>query len=487
MFGGWLTSRRRRRLLAAPVPEQWEATLRAMVRQYVHLPSELQKRVRQIAAVFVAEKDWAGAGIEITDDMKLAVAGHAGLLACGQSEPFFYDRLATIVVYPRTIRFSPEQTTRYSALPDFPAEGVAFQHGPVLLSWATVRRELAGRSPGRNVILHELAHHVDGLVDAMDGAPGVGDRPRVERWNEVTESEFLRLAGSARRREPTLLDHYGASNRAEFFAVSTECFFELPHALRRRHAELYDVLADFYRLDPAAWLPSVQESHVTDETPRRVHRRPHVSGQPQPGETHDAEVIAQRHAERRQAMDRARLRALESMSNADALYTLALGHLQARPPRAADAERILTALLAADPYDEEALAHRALARLLQDDQRGAEADCAAALAIDPADPDALEVRAELHCLAGRWHEAIADVSAALEEFASDVGLLTLRGDAYSGARQWSKAIADYSDALAIDPLDADALLGRADAWEAIGKSAKADRDRRRAQSLGATR
>ena len=50
----------------------------------------------------------------------------------------------------------------------------------------------------------------------------------------------------------TVLDHYGATNPAEFFAVATESFFEKPVVLRRRHPELYTVLKTYYRLDPAA-------------------------------------------------------------------------------------------------------------------------------------------------------------------------------------------------------------------------------------------
>jgi Mlc titration factor MtfA (ptsG expression regulator) len=52
--------------------------------------------------------------------------------------------------------------------------------------------------------------------------------------------------------QETLLDPYGAENAAEFFAVATETFFELPEDLRDLHPELYEVLRDYYRQDPAA-------------------------------------------------------------------------------------------------------------------------------------------------------------------------------------------------------------------------------------------
>ncbi|MDH3583725.1 MAG: zinc-dependent peptidase, partial [Phycisphaerae bacterium] len=54
----------------------------------------------------------------------------------------------------------------------------------------------------------------------------------------------------------TLLDKYGATEPAEFFAVATECFFEKPRQMAKRHAELYELLRDYYRQDPAERLAS---------------------------------------------------------------------------------------------------------------------------------------------------------------------------------------------------------------------------------------
>jgi Mlc titration factor MtfA (ptsG expression regulator) len=50
----------------------------------------------------------------------------------------------------------------------------------------------------------------------------------------------------------TLIDQYGATNPAEFFAVATETFFEKPRQLRSQYPALYGQLQQFYRQDPAA-------------------------------------------------------------------------------------------------------------------------------------------------------------------------------------------------------------------------------------------
>jgi Mlc titration factor MtfA (ptsG expression regulator) len=53
-----------------------------------------------------------------------------------------------------------------------------------------------------------------------------------------------------RRGRSTLIDPYGAKNPAEFFAVTTEAFFERPLALHQKHPELYEQFESFYGQNP---------------------------------------------------------------------------------------------------------------------------------------------------------------------------------------------------------------------------------------------
>jgi Mlc titration factor MtfA (ptsG expression regulator) len=64
-------------------------------------------------------------------------------------------------------------------------------------------------------------------------------------------SEFRTLRDAAANRRAALLDFYGATNPAEFFAVATECFFEKSVRMRDRHPSLYAALRDYYHQDPA--------------------------------------------------------------------------------------------------------------------------------------------------------------------------------------------------------------------------------------------
>ena len=58
---------------------------------------------------------------------------------------------------------------------------------------------------------------------------------------------------ASQRGDPSVLDHYGASDPGEFFAVATEAFFEAPAAMQAEHPGLYAQLRDYFQVDPAAW------------------------------------------------------------------------------------------------------------------------------------------------------------------------------------------------------------------------------------------
>jgi Mlc titration factor MtfA (ptsG expression regulator) len=89
----------------------------------------------------------------------------------------------------------------------------------------------------------------------MDGAPDLGARSRYAAWGHGLGEEFRALVEKAHAGGGSVIDNYGATNPAEFFAVVTETFFEKPRQLRRKHPELYDQLVDFYKQDPEKILP----------------------------------------------------------------------------------------------------------------------------------------------------------------------------------------------------------------------------------------
>jgi Mlc titration factor MtfA (ptsG expression regulator) len=130
-------------------------------------------------------------------------------------------------------------------------EGEAWHRGPVILSWPDVLTDARGASGGHNLVLHEFAHQLDMLNGGhADGVPPLTSAAQDQRWVGLMEREYQRLRREVAAGERTLLDPYGTKNQAEFFAVLTEAFFELPRELRGAHSELYEILREFYRQEP---------------------------------------------------------------------------------------------------------------------------------------------------------------------------------------------------------------------------------------------
>jgi MtfA peptidase len=86
-------------------------------------------------------------------------------------------------------------------------------------------------------------------------------RNAYQQWSNVFSAEFARLQKSAMAQvqhpheasESEVLDFYGATEPAEFFAVATETFYEKPCQLAERHPQLFDQLRKYYGVDPRDW------------------------------------------------------------------------------------------------------------------------------------------------------------------------------------------------------------------------------------------
>lgn len=256
MFWGWAARRRRRAILAEPFPLEWEAIFERGVRLAARLPAEHQQRLRQLTQIFVVEKNWEGLrGLAITDEMKVVIAAHACLLVVAMPEEIHFDQVLSVLIQPTGYVARGIEVIGGGIVEGRQARiGQTGWREPVVVSWRDARAAGRGETPGRNVVLHEFAHQLDMLNGRFtDGTPTMENREQAERWAQVMEPEFQDLVESCRRDRPTLIDCYGATNRTEFFAVTTEVFFEQPVLLRRYHPDLYEVLRAYFRLDPAVW------------------------------------------------------------------------------------------------------------------------------------------------------------------------------------------------------------------------------------------
>ncbi|HVW01146.1 MAG TPA: M90 family metallopeptidase [Planctomycetaceae bacterium] len=253
MLFSWLREHRRAKLRDEPFPAAWLTVLEQNVWHYGLLTAAEQAQVRGDARILIAEKNWEGCGgLELTDEIRVTIAAQAALLLLGLQHDY-YAKSLSILVYPSTF-VVPQKHMQPGALIEEESVahlGQAWYRGPVILAWDDALAGGRRLSAGRNVVLHEFAHELDMQNGAADGIPDLDNREDLEKWTAVTGDEFERLKRSVERGRPTVIDGYGTTNPAEFFAVCTEAFFERPIALRSHHQRLYETLQRFYRQDPA--------------------------------------------------------------------------------------------------------------------------------------------------------------------------------------------------------------------------------------------
>ena len=246
--------RRRRKLRQRPVPEEWRAIISRNLPFFNRLSAADRQEFLGHLQIFLDEKRFEGCGgLQLTDEIRVTIATQACVLLLHRKTDY-YPRLLTILVYPSGYIVEQERHIE-GHIWEGGREGrlgeTARHMGSLVLAWDAAKSGARDPSDGKNLVLHEFAHQLDFEDTVADGVPALGSRGDRLSWAETMKMEFAALRAADATGIPTLLDTYGATNPAEFFAVATEAFFERPQALRRHQPRLYGELQRFFRQDPA--------------------------------------------------------------------------------------------------------------------------------------------------------------------------------------------------------------------------------------------
>jgi Mlc titration factor MtfA (ptsG expression regulator) len=254
----WWTARReaaalRRRPIA---DDLWKRTL---VRYpFLRSPADPgASALRRMSSLFLDRKEFSAAeGLRLTDAMVVAIAAQAMLpvLRLGLHR---YDGFVGIVVHPDQVTAKREWADDDGIVHEYDEvlAGEAMPGGPVMLSWLDVRGAGQTAALGYNVVIHEFAHVLDMADGVADGMPVLPAELSAAQWRETLGTEYRCFADRVEAGAPTVLDAYGAQSAEEFFAVASESFFVNPAQMRNEHPALYEMLARFYRQDPAVDQP----------------------------------------------------------------------------------------------------------------------------------------------------------------------------------------------------------------------------------------
>ena len=223
------------------------------------LPVQKRQRFLSLLREFIGEMKFVGVGIEVTEEIKIAVGGWAVLLVLNRPLGInWYRHIERIVIYPgRTVK----STDALGKL------ALGSHYCQVNLAWRNVRDSATKPSDCNNTILHEFAHALDHIDREIDGLPySLLDQEAVIEWKRVFSQDFIHSKRPLRRYALWKFFNLGAWKKfdpndsscvdiGELFAVSTEMFYETPVRLKKLAPEIYQCLMKLYRMDTIVEIP----------------------------------------------------------------------------------------------------------------------------------------------------------------------------------------------------------------------------------------
>ena len=224
---------------------QWSIFLAKKVLFYRALGDADKRLFERRILLFLDTTSIESGHVEVTDEDRLLVAASA-IIPVWQFPSWHYFNLNTVFLMQAAFNEEFEFGQPDSRITGM--VGTGMMSGKMLLSKPALHLGFDNARDKQNVGIHEFVHLIDMADGECDGYP---ERLREHAYSVPWFELVFRKTEEICARKSNIRD-YGATNRMEFFAVASEYFFERPKMLRKRHPQLYQQLADFYRTDIAA-------------------------------------------------------------------------------------------------------------------------------------------------------------------------------------------------------------------------------------------
>ena len=185
-------------------------------------------------------------GIETTveDIDKLLVASSAVIPVFG-FEKWKYYNLKNVLLYPASFNREKFLESGYEKntlgmIGNGPMQRV------MILSKPALREGFMNKTSTSNTGIHEFVHLLDKEDGEVDGLPeALLNRKYNLKWITLMNQNIEKIM-----LQQSDINYYGASNKAEFFAVASEYFFNQPGLFKENHRELFELLSSIFNQDP---------------------------------------------------------------------------------------------------------------------------------------------------------------------------------------------------------------------------------------------
>jgi len=225
-------------------PKDWQIILQQKVAFYNSLTNEEKGIFENDIQEFLL--NCRITGIKVTVDLtdKLLVAASA-VIPIFRFPNWQYTNLFEVLLYPS--RFNEEFETEGPGRSILGMVGTGYMEGIMILSKPALHLGFENESDKKNTAIHEFVHLIDKMDGATDGIPEILlGKQYVIPWLELVHKEMEGIYSKKSDINP-----YGGTNKAEFFAVASEYFFERPKLLEKKHPELYDLMEKIFNHDMA--------------------------------------------------------------------------------------------------------------------------------------------------------------------------------------------------------------------------------------------
>ncbi len=233
-------------------PSSWQQVL-ATVSWVAALDDVRAQRLRMLAARFLHDKaitPIGGLALDDADRTTLAALCCLPLLEFGAEGLHGWSEL---LVYPDAFRVDRSHVDAAGVMHEWEDDlaGEAWEHGPLVLSWADVTADLASPRDGCCVAVHEMVHKLDALDGVLDGTPPL-PRAWQREWARDFQQAYDGFVDRVDRGLHTRIDPYAAEAPEEFFAVCSEYHFSDPARLARELPTVAEHLLRLYGPSPFA-------------------------------------------------------------------------------------------------------------------------------------------------------------------------------------------------------------------------------------------
>jgi Mlc titration factor MtfA (ptsG expression regulator) len=220
-------------------PDEWRRMLEEFVPFYEKLNQEERELFEYKLQEFLLNCTITGVETRVSDTDRVLI-GASAVIPIFAFPQWKYKNIDEVLLYPDSFDLNFRTTGKNR--PVLGMVGTGYMEDKMILSKKALHLGFKNETDKRNTAIHEFVHLIDKMDGSVDGIPHVlMERQYVIPWVDMIEQKMERML-----KKRNDIDPYATTNRAEFFAVLSEYFFERPHLLKRKHPKLYEILEEIF-------------------------------------------------------------------------------------------------------------------------------------------------------------------------------------------------------------------------------------------------